>query len=52
MIKPMRGVNRTDKKNAHPKPIFLLAPTKPTNAARNESDNNPNIKSVNPMCNV
>ena len=49
MIKPMSGVKRTDKKKVHPKPILLLAPNNPTNAARNESVNNPNINSVNPI---
>lgn len=49
MINPMSGVNRTERKNVQPKPILLLAPTKPTNAARNESVNNPNINRVNPI---
>ena len=49
MIKPMSGVKRTDKKKDHPKPILLLAPNNPTNAAKKESVNNPNINSVNPI---
>lgn len=35
----------TDKKKVQPKPIRLLAPISPTNAARNEPVNNPKIKS-------
>ena len=49
MIKPMSDVKRTDKKKVHPKPILLLAPNNPTNAAKKESVNNPNINSVNPI---
>ena len=49
MIKPMSGVKRTDKKKVHPKPILLLAPNNPTNAAKNESVNKPNINSVSPI---
>ena len=46
---PTNGVNRTDKKKVHPKPILLLAPNSPTRAAKNESLNNPKINSDNPI---
>ena len=46
IIKPINGVNKTDKKNVQPNPILLLAPTKPTKAAKNESVNNPKIRRV------
>ena len=49
IIKPINGVNRIDKKNVQPNPILLLAPTNPTNAARNVSLSNPKIKSVKPI---
>lgn len=48
-ISPINGVNNTDKKNVHPNPILLLAPTNPTKAAKNVSLSNPKIKSVNPI---
>ena len=46
IIKPISGVNSTEKKNVQPKPILLLAPTNPTNTAKNVSLNNPNIRRV------
>ncbi|MBR5651311.1 MAG: hypothetical protein IKW93_03755 [Bacteroidales bacterium] len=49
IIKPINGVNRTDRKNVHPNPILLLAPTNPTSAARKVLLINPKIRSVNPI---
>lgn len=48
-ISPINGVNNTDKKNVHPNPILLLAPTNPTSAARKVSLSNPKINNVNPI---
>ena len=49
IISPISGVKMTDKKKVQPKPILLLAPISPTNAARNEPVNNPKIKSAKVM---
>ena len=46
IISPINGVNNTEKKNVQPNPILRLAPIKPTNAARNVSDNNPKSNNV------
>ncbi len=45
----MSGVNSTDKKNVHPNPMRLLAPTNPTNADTKVSDSNPKINNVKPI---
>lgn len=49
IIKPINGVNRTDKKKVQPNPILLLAPTNPTSAARNVLVSNPKNRSVKPI---
>ena len=46
IISPMKGVSRTDRKNAHPNPMLRRAPTSPTRAARKVSDKIPNMSNV------
>lgn len=48
-IRPMKGVNSTDRKNVHPKPMRRLAPTSPTKAATKVSEIRPksnNVKAI------
>ncbi len=42
IINPMRGVNIRLRIKAHPKPIFLFLPIRPTITANNEPESSPN----------
>lgn len=49
IIKPIRGVNSTERKNVQPKPILRLAPSSPTKAATKVSEIRPksnNVKAI------
>ena len=48
-INPTSGVNNTERKNAHPKPMRRLAPTSPTKAATKVSEIRPKSNNVKPI---